>query len=237
MLYVAGERILVLMSPSDASQVFKDESSFAFDSFIDMVYRGVGNVSDDANRILWRTPREGFTSLHPNPHGKVLVHTGNALLHKQLLTASCLQELTGKVSGYIDDNMQWESFFDTSVLSSDADVKIVSLHCWCRDVLIEAQNRAWFGEYIRELEPRMTVLFDEWDINSWMITYQYPSIMAKAATRPRDRLIKVLTRYLDTSREKRSGGVPFVNELEDEERHAGLSSEDSARIMFIILWG
>ena len=237
MLYVAGERILVLMSPSDASQVFRDESSFAFDSFIDMVYRGVGNVSDEANRILWRTPKEGFTSLHSNPHGKVLVHTGNALLHKQLLTPSYLQELTKKVTVYIEDNMQWESFFDTSVLSSNADTKIVSLHCWCRDVLIEAQNRAWFGEYIRQLEPRMTVLFDHWDINSWMITYKYPPFMAKAATRPRDQLIKILTRYLDTPREKRSGGVPFVNELEDEERHAGLSSEDSARIMFIILWG
>ena len=158
MLYVVGERILVLMSPSDASQVFKDESSFAFDSFINMVHRGVGNVSDEA-KILWCTPKEGFTSLHLNPHGKVLVHTGNALLHKELLTPSCLQEFTGKVIGYIEDNMMWESFFDTGVLSSNANTKIVSLHCWCRDVLIEAQNRAWSGQYIRELEPRMTVIF------------------------------------------------------------------------------
>lgn len=56
MLCVAGERTSVLMSPSDASQVFKDERSFAFDSFIDLVYRSVGNVSDEANRFLGRTP-------------------------------------------------------------------------------------------------------------------------------------------------------------------------------------
>jgi hypothetical protein len=83
----------------------------------------------------------------------------------------------------------------------------------------------------------MMSIFDEWDINSWMITYKFLKFMAKAATEPRDRLIQTLTRYLDTPREKRPGGVPFVNELEDEERHAGLSSEDSARILMIILWG
>ena len=83
----------------------------------------------------------------------------------------------------------------------------------------------------------MTQIFDDWDINSWMITSRYPMFMARAATKPRDKLIKSLTRYLESPREKRSGGVPFVNELEDEPRHAGLSNEDSARIPMIILWG
>lgn len=237
MLYVAGESIAVLTSPTHSSQVFKDETSFAFDPFIDTIYRGVANVSNEGNTILWRTPTQGFVSLHPNPKKKVLVHTGNALLHKQLLNPQSLHVLTEKVLSYIGETLQWESFFHTSVLSSRADTKVVSLHCWCRDVLIEAQSRAFFGDYLRELEPRMTLIFDDWDINSWMITYRYPKYMAKAAIEPRDRLIKTLTRYLDTPREKRSGGVPFVQELEDEERNAGLSNEDSARILLIILWG
>ena len=144
MLYIAGESIAIIMSPSDALQVYKDEASFAFDYFIDTVYKGVGNVSDEANIILWRTPKEGFSSLHPNPKGKVLVHTGNALLHKQLLQPQPLQELSEKVLNYIEGNLRWDSFSDTSVLSSSADSKVVSLHCWCRDVLLEAQTRAFF---------------------------------------------------------------------------------------------
>lgn len=237
MLYVAGESIAVVLSPTDAAKVYKDEKPFSFDPFIDTIYRGVANVSAGGNTILWRTPKEGFTSLHPNPKEKVLVHTGNALLHKQLLNPLELQELTERVLSYIERTTRWDSFFETSILSSHADAKVVSLHCWCRDVLIEAQSRTFFGEYLRELEPRMTAIFDEWDINSWMITYRYPSFMAKAATLPRDRLIRTLTRYLEAPREKRSGGVPFVNELEDEERCAGLSKQDSARILMIILWG
>ena len=83
----------------------------------------------------------------------------------------------------------------------------------------------------------MTTIFDEWDINSWMMTYRYPEFPAQAAIRPGERLILILTRYLDLPREKRSGGVPLISELEDEEGQAGLSHDDSARILLIILWG
>lgn len=237
MLHIAGKRIAVITSPSDVSQVFKDEASFSFDPCIDSIYKGVGNVSDEANIILWRTPEEGFTSLHPNPKGKVLVHTGNALLHKQLLEPKALDELSEKVLGYIEGTMRWQSFFQNSILTSTSDTKVVSLHCWCRDVLIEAQTRAFFGEYLQELEPQMTLIFDQWDINSWMIPYKYPAFMAKAAIQPRDKLIKTLNQYINSPRETWSEGVPFIRELVDEERYAGLSTEDSARILMIILWG
>ena len=82
MLTVAGKRIAVVTSPSEASQIFRDESTFAFEPFIDIVYRGVANVSDKRISLLWRTPKEVFILLYPNPKNKVLVHTGNALLHK-----------------------------------------------------------------------------------------------------------------------------------------------------------
>jgi hypothetical protein len=106
MLYVVGEKVAVVLSPADALQVFKDDASFAFDPFIDTIYRGVAKVSDEANIILWRTPKEGFTSLHPNPKDSVLVHTGNALLHKQLLQPECLQQLTEKVLCYIEQTIR-----------------------------------------------------------------------------------------------------------------------------------
>ena len=153
MLHVAGERIVVISSPEDASKIFRDETSFAFDPFIDSLYRTVGNVSEEGNLVLWRTPLEGFTSLHPNPKGHVLVHTGNALLHKQLLDASNLQELTEKSLSYIERSLRWDSFFDSSVLRSEAETKVVSLHCLCRDVLLDAQVRAFFGKRSQELEP------------------------------------------------------------------------------------
>ncbi|KAL8977464.1 MAG: hypothetical protein Q9177_006629, partial [Variospora cf. flavescens] len=61
--------------------------------------------------------------------------------------------------------------------------------------------------------------------------------MARAAIKPRDQLIEALTRHLKAPPEKRFGWAPFVSELLDEELNAGLSVEDSARILSIILWG
>ncbi|RYP77924.1 hypothetical protein DL769_003297 [Monosporascus sp. CRB-8-3] len=236
-LHVAGKQIVIITHPKHMAEIFKDDDNFSFDPFIDLVYRGVGNVSEAANVILWRKPSEGFTSLHPNPKQNVLVHTGNALLHKQILTPGGLHDLLGKVVTYIDQKMRWDAFFPTTVISDTHDTKVVSLHRWCRDVLIEAQTRVFFGPYLHELEPNYTTIFDQWDINSWMITYQYPAFLCKAATVPREKLVKAWTAYLDAPREKRAGGVAFVNELEDEMRHAGLGSEDCARVLMIILWG
>ncbi|KAL9017075.1 MAG: hypothetical protein Q9185_005586 [Variospora sp. 1 TL-2023] len=188
MLYVAGQKILVILSPHDALKVFKDTTSFAFDPFIDRLYRGTANVSNEAHSVLWRTPQDGFKSLHPNPKSHALVHTGNALLHKQLLDPTHLQQLTEKVLNLVNESLRWDTFFKSSVISSSADTK-------------------------------------------------YPSFMARAAIKPRDQLIEALTRYLKAPPEKRSGGVPFISELLDEELNAGLSVEDSARILLIILWG
>ncbi|KAL8969942.1 MAG: hypothetical protein Q9197_004074 [Variospora fuerteventurae] len=226
MLYVAGQKILVILSPHDALKVFKDTTSFAFDPFIDRLYRGTANVSNEAHSVLWRTPQDGFKSLNPNPKSDVL-----------LLDPTRLQQLTEKVLNLVNELLRWDTFFKSSVISSSADTKVVSLHCWCRDVLLEAQSQAFFGGYLNEVEPQMTLILDEWDWNSWMMTFQYPSFMARAAIKPRDQLIGALTRYLKAPPEKRSGGVPFISELLDEELNAGLSVEDSARILLIILWG
>ena len=194
-------------------------------------------MSPRALSILWRTPSQGSKSLQPNPSGKCLVHLGNALLHKQLLDPTRLDDLTHKVLSHIDAATHWDSLPATSILASNSDVKILSLHNWCRDVLVTGQNRAFFGDSLREIEPRVAELLDEWNVHNWRVLYPYPRFMAREATRPRDRLIEVLRAYLEGPVERRGDGVPFVGELGGEERAAGLAAEDSARILLIILWG
>ncbi|KAI9675453.1 MAG: hypothetical protein M1822_008931 [Bathelium mastoideum] len=237
MLRVAGDNIAIITSTTDAEYIYNDPISFAFDFFIDMVYRSCGGLSEGAFPILWRTPKDGFTSLWPNPKEHPVVHTGNALLHKQLLQPDALYDLSEKVMTYIEEKLRWNTFFPSSVLAAQADEKVLSLHCWCRDVTIDAQSRCFFGNYIDTLEPNLTAIFDKWDINSWMMTYQLPPPFNTPASRPREQLVKVFTRYLDAPREKRRGGVVFTDELEDECVNAGLSHEDISRVLFIIMWG
>lgn len=229
----------MITDPKQKSEIFRDNETYSFEPFINVVYKRVGNVSDESLAILWRKTSEGFVSLHPNPKNKVLVHTGKDLLHKQLLSPNLFQDLLRKVTTNVEQNMQLEAFTQAAVIKEkdNGATKLVSLHRWCRDVTIGSQTCSFFGPYFGELEPDYLSIYDQWDINSWMATYQYPNFMAKAATVPRERLVKALMSYLDAPQEKRTGAVVYVNEVEDEMRHAGLGTEASARILMIILWG
>ncbi|KAI0968462.1 cytochrome P450 [Xylaria arbuscula] len=238
-LRVAGQQLIVVTHPKHQAEIFRNNSAYSFDPFINIVYRTVGNVSAMDLKTLWRRPSEGFISLHPNPKQKVLVHRGIDLLHKQLLSPGYSQELLSKVGAMIKQNIEWDAFPRSAVIHHTVDglTKVVSLHRWCCDITVDSQTRSFFGPYLTELEPDYTYIYDQWDINSWMATYQYPSFMARAATEPREKLVRMLMAYFDTPKEKRTGGVAYVNEVEDEMRQAGLGTEACARVVMIILWG
>lgn len=235
-LYVAGEQLVVLTSPDDLSEVYKNTSTLTFDGLIRSLHKGVVSVTTDGFETLWRTPAEGYEALHPNPGNKVLVHYGNDILRNHLLPGQRLESLTLRFLAYIEKTMQWDNFFQPSILASSKLEKIVSLKSWSLEVLVDAATKTIFGEILVELEPSMSQTFSTWDDNSYMVTYRYPSFLAKAAIRPRNKLIKALLKYLETPKEERKCEVEFVRELEDEQRHAGLSNLDSARVFFLIFW-
>ncbi|KAK8135164.1 cytochrome P450 [Apiospora sp. TS-2023a] len=236
-LCVAGQRLIVVTHPKHKAEIYRNNEAYSYDPFINLAYKRVGNIADSTLEILWRKGSEGFASLYPNPKQKVLVHTGVDLFYKQLLSPGPFQDLVDTVAPNIERRLRWEAFAPTTVISKVAATKVVSLHRWVRDVAIGAQTCSFFGPHLEEQMPEFTTVYDKYDINSWMATYQYPAFMAKAVTVPREKVVKGITDYLDTPREKRGGGVAFVNELEEEMRHAGLDTDTCARVLFIILWG
>lgn len=231
--------MVILTSAEHVADMYKNTADLSFDGLVKMIHRGVANVSPQGFQTLWRTPQEGFESLHPNPKNQVLVHTGNALLHKQVLSGAPLEELTARFLDHVEKTTRWDSFFPKSILaraSGDSE-RVVSLHQWTLEVLVDAATRSFFGDALPKLLPDINSIFDRWDMNSYMTTYQYPDFLSQAAIVPRETIIKALTQYLDLPLSERQGAVPFVNELEEEQRHAGLSNSDAARIFMIIYWG
>ena len=236
---LAGQKLVVLTSAEHVAAMYKNTTDLSFNGLVKMIHKGVANVSLQGFEILWRTPGEGFESLHPNPKEQVLVHTGNALLHKQVLPGVLLEQLTARFLRHVESTTRWNTFFPTSVLaeSRNGSERVVSLHRWTLEVLVDAATRAFFGEALPKQLPSISSVFDEWDMNSYMSTYQYPDFLSQAAIVPRDKIIVALTKYLDLPKEERNDAAPFVYELEEEQRHAGLSNADAARIFMIIYWG
>ena len=52
------------------------------------------------------------------------MHTENALLQSNYWNP---HELTVKVLSYVEETMQWDSLFESSIMAASADLKVVSL--------------------------------------------------------------------------------------------------------------
>ncbi|KAL4942117.1 cytochrome P450 [Aspergillus oleicola] len=156
----------------------------------------------------------------------------------QLLSSDGVGEILPRVLASIDGAMRWDSISKTAVLASNTGEKVLSLRCWCRDVLIDAQARAWFGPFLADVGgTTMRMAMDRLDFHSWLLTHQVPRLMAKQATRPRDYLLSILAEYLCVTREERkTEAAACVTQLRDECAHAGLDDADIAGILLILLW-
>lgn len=234
-LYIAGRSMLVVQSPRLIDQIVGDSETFSFDPFIYDWYKGLVNVSDEAQNLLWKSAAQGYQSLKPNPKGKALVHHGLELLHTQLLRNSQMETVFHAAVDEMKRLAQWESFCQTGVLREADGVKVVSLYKWCRDIVIHAQVNAFFGPYINEMEPDLASVWDNWSLNSWILSYGFPSFLTAGATVPREKMIKLVRKWMQVPKNERRGGTAFVKELEAEMEHAGLSQDDSARVLVIIL--
>ncbi|KAI9166384.1 Cytochrome P450 monooxygenase nodJ [Paramyrothecium foliicola] len=202
------------------------------------VFKNIDKLYIKAHHILWRKPSDGYVSLHPNPHNTDFLHLCQKPLHKQLLTPGSFHDMIGKVTTQLELTLRWDHFRQSSLIGEIGDAKLVSLNSWVRDIIINSQTLTFFGPYLFEIEPAIALIFSEFDWNSWMLTYQYPSFLCKAATKPRERLINAFLAYIDAPRELRAGEkVEFMDQIIDEMRHAGISTEDCARLLMILMWG
>ncbi|EED13974.1 cytochrome P450, putative [Talaromyces stipitatus ATCC 10500] len=215
----------------------KERHIYAFEPFVDLIYDEVARVSPKKKFILWQTPAEGYVSVFPNPRQMTAAHTGIALLHKQFTQPDAVHQFMATSLACVNNTLQWDSFYKTSVLASTPTIKVISLEFLCRDVIMDAQVTSFFGPRLLELEPNLRSLLKKWDLESWRVSYKLPSALSRRATCLRDYLIDILTQYYTLPVEQRAGSVAFVNEVYDDYKHAGLSDRDIAGIVFTILWG
>ncbi|KAB8254534.1 cytochrome P450 [Aspergillus pseudonomiae] len=236
-LRIAGQDIVMVTTAAQIAAIDRDSQTFAFEPFVDLVYEEIATVSRETKPLLWRTPAEGYESLFPNAKQMTAAHTGIHLLHKQLTQPDEMHRFMANSLAHVNNTLQWNSFYKTSVLASTPDVKVVSLECMCRDVIIDAQLTSFFGPRILELEPNIRSFLKAWDRISWQVTYKLPSFLAKHATQLRDHLIEVLVEYYAFPAEQRPGSVSFVNDVYNDYKQAGIPDRDIAGIVFTILWG
>ncbi|KAM7214823.1 Cytochrome P450 [Rhypophila decipiens] len=231
-IHTAGQITVVVTDPQQAAEILCNDDSYTSDPFLDALCRTVGGVSIPGSQTLWKKGR-----LNSNANNKTssLVHKCHDILLNQLSSPNS----NTKVVSLIETAARNGIPSSTEISHTKDNIKVVSLHCWCRDILIKAQMDLFFGpSLVDEIEPDTISLFDSFDANSWMLAYQYPSFLAKQATMPRENLVRALQTYLDSVADKKDNDEhnPVFAPVIEEMKSAGLSHEDCARVLLVMFW-
>ncbi|KAM7202705.1 Cytochrome P450 [Rhypophila sp. PSN 637] len=236
-IHTAGQITLVITNSEQAAEILNNGDSYTSDPFLDALYRTVGGVSTTGSHKLWK---KGTQNSNANHKRTTLVQKCQDILFR---------ELSSPIPAGLDINTKAISLVEAATrngVPSSAEIshtedntKVVSLHRWCRDILIKAQMDLFFGpSLVEEIEPDAVSLFDSFDASSWMLAYQYPSFLAKQATMTRESLVRALQTYLDAVAVKKDNNEnnPVFAPVIEEMKGAGLSHEDCARVLLVMFW-
>ncbi|KAL8800175.1 MAG: hypothetical protein Q9200_007333, partial [Gallowayella weberi] len=185
---------------------------------------------------MWEVPMAHEN--HVSPAGRKRLMDRSRDFHRlQLFPGRQLDDLNAGFITRIEHGTTWNNIPQPCILSSTADEMVVSLYKWCGYVLVDAASRGFYGDALVDTSPQIVRDFLEFDKQSWMLFYQYPSFLAKAMTAPRERITQAFDRYIALHSEKKKDAAPYTKALAAEQTDAGISTRDGAIAFQIFHFG
>ena len=225
-LTIAGAELYIITNPQDMSLVYKSTESLAFDDFIQDLHVGFG-MSAYGRETMW-----------DDTAGKCLVHHANDIHHSQLHPGEHLDDLTQKFLGQIERRLRPDMVFPgkDSRNSGTPEQARLSLYDLCSDVLVPAASVALFGEALLRTSPTLVGDFHFFDEDSWMLTCQYPRLLARKMHQAMERNTNALTKYFQLPLEDRPGACYYVKTFEALQREASMKNRDLAITIHLFYW-
>lgn len=202
-----------------------------------MMYQFGG--SEDAVQKMWQNPGKdgnGKVLLSPNPFHKNLAKLAADFYWQQLHPGTNLEELQNQFMPNIHKSLNYENISENSIISSTTGEKTVSLLGWVREVLLGSATKAFFGDRLLQIEPKMFQSFFDFDDNSWKLTYHLPRMFAKEIYGAKQQATEALVKYFQTPKEERPGAAWIIQTLESEMRNLGIKDPDIACFLMMIYW-
>lgn len=194
-------------------------------------------ASLDAVEKMWQSPGKNVPiAVNPNPLHKILVHLCEDLYRRQFHPGSNLEVLQTTFLPEIHSSLKWENLSDKIVLSASSGAKIVSLLGWCREVLLGAATKSFFGDRLLQIQPDLFQHFFDFDDNSWQLTYKLPTFLCKKMNASKKLSTDALTEYFRLPKKERPGEAWLVRNLEAEMRNIGIKEPDIASLVMMIYW-
>lgn len=237
-LTVAGNQIYIMTSASDVSAVFKNIEQLTFDDYIEDMMLHFG-ASKAAVHTMFAAPEKADqtpTGLQPNPLHKSLIHLSESFYRQQLHPGKKLDILQDTFLGNIHNSLGWDSLPAKAIMSSRAEDRTGSLLAWTREVLLDGATRAFFGDRLVELEPKLFESFFYFDDNSWKLTYRIPRPWSNDMYAAKQTAQDAMEAYFKLPKEQRPGATWLVQTLETEMKARGIGESDIAALLMMIFW-
>lgn len=237
-LTVAGNQIYIMNSASDVSVVYKNIEQLTFDDYIEDMMLHFGS-SKTAVRTMFAIPNKADptpTGLQPNPSHKSLIHLSESFYRQQLHPGEKLDILQDSFLGNIHNSLQWDAMSAKIIMSSGQEDRTVSLLAWTREVLLDGATRAFFGNRLIELEPKLFESFFYFDDNSWKLTYRIPRPWSNDMYAAKQVAQDAMEAYFKLPREQGPGATWLIQTLETEMKARGIGESDIAALLMMIFW-
>ena len=202
--------------------VYKNTTSLSFDEFIHDLHLAFG-MSPHGRRAMWDTT-----------HGKCLIHQANDLHHAQLQPGEHLDDLTGAFVSQIQQRIVWTRMAKNRSVANES--LQLSLFDWCAEILVPAASVAVFGDALLQVDERIIEDFQEFDQDSWMLTYRYPPFLARKMYAGKDSNTATFTRYFQLPSDDHADACYYVRSLEARQREAGMKDRDIAISAQLFYW-
>ena len=239
-LVAGGINNVIITSPKDATEAFKNSKTLSMDIFLEEVMQACG-ASKDSRTKMFQSPLEtGRSAIFPNPKQNALARLSKDMHNHQLLPGPRLDGITENFINTFQHQLEVSSIRSNRYCQpqphSDGSF-VVSFYDWISTLFVEAGQIAYFGEDLGRIDPNFIETFLKFDHLSWQFLYRLPNLLCPDVHSTKEKMIASLTTYFELPEEQRTGDVWFTKAYERELRASGVSTQDIAMIYMLIYWG
>jgi hypothetical protein len=228
-----GHTFYVVTHAKQSAEVYKNTESLSFEEFVQGLMRINGN-SEDTIRTVY-SPLPSDKSGFPNPEGLSLGVLAQRMHVHQLHPGENMVVLQEKVRDWINRELNLDMFAKGCTYSpSRSSTRIVlPLYEWTSDYFVRLGQYVYFGDVLDRVDPNYPTAYIAFDEVIWKMLYQYPAILCRDMTGPRDQMMASLKAYFQIPQnQRRDQAAWIINAMEDEMRALGVDDENLAIMVF-----
>lgn len=222
-----------VIDAKQSAEVYKNTDALSFEEFVQTLMRTNGNDEDAITTIYTSLPSDkpGF----PNPEGLSLGVLAQRMHVHQLHPGDNMLLLQQKARDWINrqlnlDVLAQECGYSSSRSSTDIELP---LYQWTSDYFVRLGQYVYFGNVLDQVDPDYATSYVVFDEVIWKMLYQYPAILCRDMTAPRDRMMASLRAYFQIPQsQRRDQAAWIINAMEDEMKAIGMDNDNLAIVVF-----